>query len=48
MGHAGAIFSSGTGTARAKIDAMRVAGVHVCDNHGGFGAFCARIFSGLY
>jgi succinyl-CoA synthetase alpha subunit len=48
MGHAGAIVSSGTGTARAKVDAMRDAGVHVCDNLGEFGVFCTRIFSGLY
>jgi succinyl-CoA synthetase alpha subunit len=48
MGHAGAIISSGAGTARAKIDAMRAAEVHVCDNLGAFGAFGARIFTGLY
>ncbi|PLP99092.1 succinate--CoA ligase subunit alpha [Cupriavidus pauculus] len=29
MGHAGAIISGGTGTAEAKIDAMREAGIHV-------------------
>ena len=29
MGHAGAIISGGTGTAEAKIEAMREAGIHV-------------------
>jgi succinyl-CoA synthetase alpha subunit len=31
MGHAGAIISGGTGTAAAKIEAMRSAGFHVAD-----------------
>jgi len=44
MGHAGAIVSGGTGTAAAKIAAMRAAGVHVCENLGTFGVFCAGIF----
>jgi succinyl-CoA synthetase alpha subunit len=47
MGHAGAIVSSGRGTALAKIDAMRAAGVQVCEDLGGFGPFCRRIFQGL-
>ena len=32
MGHAGAIISGGTGTAAAKIEAMRSAGFHVADS----------------
>ena len=31
MGHAGAIISGGSGTASAKIDAMKSAGIHVAD-----------------
>jgi succinyl-CoA synthetase alpha subunit len=47
MGHAGAIVSGGSGTAQAKIDAMHRADVHVCDNLGTLGEFCARVFSGV-
>lgn len=47
MGHAGAIVSSGRGTALAKIDAMRDAGVHVCEDLGGLGPFCSRLFKDL-
>ncbi|BCQ24964.1 succinate--CoA ligase subunit alpha [Caballeronia sp. NK8] len=32
MGHAGAIISGGSGTASAKIDAMKSAGIHVADS----------------
>ncbi len=45
MGHAGAIVSGGSGTALAKIAAMRSAGIHVCDNLGKLGVFCREIFS---
>jgi succinyl-CoA synthetase alpha subunit len=47
MGHAGAIVSGGSGTAQAKIDAMRKADVHVCSDLGNLGEFCAHIFAGL-
>jgi succinyl-CoA synthetase alpha subunit len=48
MGHAGAIISGGSGTARAKIAAMKEAGIHVCEDLGTFGDFCAEVFAGLY
>ena len=44
MGHAGAIISGSSGTAQAKIDAMKTNGVHVCENLGSLGEFCARVF----
>jgi len=45
MGHAGAIVSGGSGTAQAKIEAMHVANVHVCQDLGSLGEFCAQIFN---
>jgi succinyl-CoA synthetase alpha subunit len=45
MGHAGAIISGSSGTAQAKIDAMKKSGIHVCDDLGEFGDFCATVFS---
>jgi len=48
MGHAGAIISGASGTAPAKIAAMKVGGIHVCEDLGTFGDFCAEVFAGLY
>jgi succinyl-CoA synthetase alpha subunit len=45
MGHAGAIISGGSGTAQAKISAMKAAGIHVCEDLGTFGELCKRVFS---
>jgi len=45
MGHAGAIISGSSGTAQAKIDAMKKGGIHVCEDLGEFGEFCSEIFS---
>jgi succinyl-CoA synthetase alpha subunit len=47
MGHAGAIVSGGSGTAQAKIEAMREAAVHVCSDLGNLGEFCAHVFADL-
>lgn len=44
MGHAGAIISGSSGTGQAKIAAMRACGVHVCEDLGTLGEFCARVF----
>ncbi len=44
MGHAGAIISGGSGTAEAKIAAMKAAGIHVCENLGMLGELCKKVF----
>jgi succinyl-CoA synthetase alpha subunit len=44
MGHAGAIISGGSGTAEAKIAAMKAAGIHVCENLGALGELCKKVF----
>jgi succinyl-CoA synthetase alpha subunit len=44
MGHAGAIISGGSGTAKAKIEAMEAAGIHVCKDLGARGELCAEVF----
>jgi len=44
MGHAGAIVSGNSGTAQAKIQAMKDADVHVCENLGELGELAKNIF----
>jgi len=44
MGHAGAIIDGAGGTAQAKIEALKAGGVHVCEDLGSFGEFCANVF----
>jgi succinyl-CoA synthetase alpha subunit len=44
MGHAGAIISGGSGTAQAKIDAMKAVGIHICENLGMLGKLCSEVF----
>jgi succinyl-CoA synthetase alpha subunit len=45
MGHAGAIISGSSGTAQAKIDAMKANGVSVCEDLGTLGEFCSKVFA---
>jgi len=44
MGHAGAIISGSSGTAQAKIEAMRKAGITVVENLGKLGETCKIVF----
>ncbi|MCF8110682.1 MAG: succinate--CoA ligase subunit alpha [Desulfobacteraceae bacterium] len=44
MGHAGAIISGGAGTAQGKVKALKECGVHVCEDLGRIGEFCAKVF----
>ncbi|MDF1590934.1 MAG: succinate--CoA ligase subunit alpha [Desulfobacterales bacterium] len=44
MGHAGAIIDGASGTAQGKIAALKAGGVHVCEDLGSFGEFCAGVF----
>lgn len=44
MGHAGAIISGGAGTAQGKVKALKAGGVHVCEDLGRIGEFCANVF----
>ncbi|CAB5127630.1 Succinyl-CoA ligase [ADP-forming] alpha chain (EC [Olavius algarvensis associated proteobacterium Delta 3] len=44
MGHAGAIISGSSGTAQAKIEAMKAAGIEVCENLGELGEMCKTVF----
>ncbi|MCI5135455.1 MAG: succinate--CoA ligase subunit alpha [Candidatus Electrothrix sp. AW2] len=45
MGHAGAIISGSRGSATAKIAALEKSGVHVYQELGQLGAFCAETFA---
>lgn len=47
MGHVGAIVGRGGGTAAAKIKVLRQAGITVCEDLAGLGAFCRQFFSAL-
>jgi len=44
MGHAGAIISGSSGTAQAKVAAMKEGGIHVCENLGTLGELCVEVF----
>jgi len=44
MGHAGAIISGSSGTAQAKIEAMRKAGITIVENLGKLGETCKEVF----
>ena len=46
MGHAGAIVSGGKGTAAAKMDALKAAGVHVGQNPTEAGELMAKLVNG--
>ena len=44
MGHAGAIISGRSGTAQGKIAVMKQSGIHICEDLGTLGEFCAEVF----
>ena len=46
MGHAGAIISGGKGTAAAKMEAMKSAGISVADSPAALGSTMARVMKG--
>jgi succinyl-CoA synthetase alpha subunit len=43
MGHAGAIISGGTGTAKDKMEAMRSAGIRVADSPAALGSTMSEL-----
>ena len=46
MGHAGAIISGGRGTAPAKMEAMRSAGIRVADSPAALGSTMLEVLKG--
>ena len=46
MGHAGAIIAGGKGTAEAKFQAFRDAGIHVADSPAALGSTMLKVFKG--
>jgi succinyl-CoA synthetase alpha subunit len=46
MGHAGAIISGGQGTADAKMEAMKSAGVAVADSPASIGSTMVKLLNG--
>jgi succinyl-CoA synthetase alpha subunit len=46
MGHAGAVISGGRDTAGAKIEAMRLAGIHVAESPAGLGSAMVKALKG--
>jgi succinyl-CoA synthetase alpha subunit len=46
MGHAGAVISGGKDTAAAKMDAMRIAGIHVAESPAALGSTMIEVLRG--
>jgi succinyl-CoA synthetase alpha subunit len=46
MGHAGAIISGGRDTAQAKVEAMRLAGIHVAESPAALGSTMVKALRG--
>jgi succinyl-CoA synthetase alpha subunit len=46
MGHAGAIISGGKGTAADKIEALRLAGIHVAESPAAMGSTMVQAMRG--
>ena len=47
MGHAGAIIAGGKGTAEEKIEAMKEAGITVCESPAAIGETMEKVLQGL-
>ncbi len=43
MGHAGAIIAGGKGTAAEKVEAMKAAGISVCESPGSIGETMEKV-----